>query len=381
MTDGVLLLGDLILDEPDPDSFFEPSRELLRSADLVDRPGRGAAHGRGVPSSVDIPAPPADPAHLEALARAGHRRRDARREPHLRLRPERRRGHDRGAARARDRDRRGRDDDRRGPPPGGRRGGRARWSLSYNCVGPRESRATSRKAGAARARRAHPLRARLRGARAARRGSTRSSRPRASRCSASDVLALRETVDVVVVAFHKGIGHVPVVVPAYERELARTAIDCGADIVVGHHAHILRGIEVYRGKPVFHGLGNFVAVTHALTPRAARAPRARRLGEAAARAVRVRARSGDAVLSLPPESRNTIDRRLPDRRGRRRRRRASSRAGSTTAAGPCRASAATRSRPTSSGSRARPASTPSSRRTASACRSGGTQASGSVSGP
>jgi hypothetical protein len=82
----------------------------------------------------------------------------------------------------------------------------------------------------------------------------------------SDVLSLRETVDVAVVAFHKGIGHVPVVVPAYERELARTAIDCGADVVVGHHAHILRGIEVYRGKPVFHGLGNFVAVTHALTP-------------------------------------------------------------------------------------------------------------------
>ena len=31
----LLLLGDLIIDEPDPDSFFEPSRELLRSGDLV----------------------------------------------------------------------------------------------------------------------------------------------------------------------------------------------------------------------------------------------------------------------------------------------------------------------------------------------------------
>jgi poly-gamma-glutamate synthesis protein (capsule biosynthesis protein) len=57
----------------------------------------------------------------------------------------------------------------------------------------------------------------------------------------------------------------------YERQLGRTAIDCGADIVVGHHAHILRGIEVYRGKPVFHGLGNFVAVTRALTPSGASA--------------------------------------------------------------------------------------------------------------
>jgi poly-gamma-glutamate synthesis protein (capsule biosynthesis protein) len=50
----------------------------------------------------------------------------------------------------------------------------------------------------------------------------------------------------------------------YERQVAKAAIEAGADIVVGHHAHILRGIEVYRGKPIFHGLGNFVTVTRAL---------------------------------------------------------------------------------------------------------------------
>jgi poly-gamma-glutamate synthesis protein (capsule biosynthesis protein) len=30
----------------------------------------------------------------------------------------------------------------------------------------------------------------------------------------------------------------------YERQVAKAAIDAGADIVVGHHAHILRGIEI-----------------------------------------------------------------------------------------------------------------------------------------
>jgi poly-gamma-glutamate capsule biosynthesis protein CapA/YwtB (metallophosphatase superfamily) len=35
---------------------------------------------------------------------------------------------------------------------------------------------------------------------------------------------------------------------------------------VGHHAHIVRGIEFYKGKPVFHGLGNGCVVTHALNP-------------------------------------------------------------------------------------------------------------------
>ncbi|NLE81679.1 MAG: CapA family protein [Rhodococcus sp.] len=44
------------------------------------------------------------------------------------------------------------------------------------------------------------------------------------------------------------------------------AIDAGADAVVGHHSHITRGIEMYRGKPIFHGLGNFVTITDALTP-------------------------------------------------------------------------------------------------------------------
>ena len=82
----LLLLGDLILDEPDPDSFFEPSRELLRSADLVVGQVEVPHTARGVPSSVDIPAPPADPAHLEALPRAGIGVATLAGQPHLRLR-------------------------------------------------------------------------------------------------------------------------------------------------------------------------------------------------------------------------------------------------------------------------------------------------------
>jgi poly-gamma-glutamate synthesis protein (capsule biosynthesis protein) len=69
-----------------------------------------------------------------------------------------------------------------------------------------------------------------------------------------------------VVALHKGVGHTPAVLAMYESPVARAAVDAGADVVVGHHAHILRGIEVYRGRPIFHGLGNFVTVTRALSP-------------------------------------------------------------------------------------------------------------------
>jgi poly-gamma-glutamate synthesis protein (capsule biosynthesis protein) len=45
--------------------------------------------------------------------------------------------------------------------------------------------------------------------------------------------------------------------PAFLPELAREAVDNGADAVVGHGPHRLRGIEIYRGRPVFYSLGNF----------------------------------------------------------------------------------------------------------------------------
>ena len=60
--------------------------------------------------------------------------------------------------------------------------------------------------------------------------------------------------------------HTPAVLAPYERRLAAAALDAGADIVVGHHAHLLRGIEMRDGRPVLHGLGNACVVTHALSP-------------------------------------------------------------------------------------------------------------------
>lgn len=42
------------------------------------------------------------------------------------------------------------------------------------------------------------------------------------------------------------------------REFAHRVIDAGADIVVGHGPHLLRGMEIYEGKPIFYSLGNFI---------------------------------------------------------------------------------------------------------------------------
>jgi poly-gamma-glutamate synthesis protein (capsule biosynthesis protein) len=45
--------------------------------------------------------------------------------------------------------------------------------------------------------------------------------------------------------------------PDFLIELAHQSIDNGADMFVGHGPHVLRGIEIYKGKPVFYGMGEF----------------------------------------------------------------------------------------------------------------------------
>jgi len=84
----------------------------------------------------------------------------------------------------------------------------------------------------------------------------------------ADIRALRPQCDVLVVAFHKGIGHTPAAIAQYERQVSHAAIDAGADLVVAHHAHILRGVEMYKGKAVYHGLCNFVTWAPYLSPSA-----------------------------------------------------------------------------------------------------------------
>jgi hypothetical protein len=64
-------------------------------------------------------------------------------------------------------------------------------------------------------------------------------------------------VDVVIVSIHWGIHFVPAVIAEYQRQVGHVAIDSGADLILGHHAHILKGIEVYKGKVIFYSLSNF----------------------------------------------------------------------------------------------------------------------------
>ncbi|MFC2021521.1 CapA family protein [Chloroflexota bacterium] len=72
-----------------------------------------------------------------------------------------------------------------------------------------------------------------------------------------DIAAVRKKADVVVVALHWGILWIPRVLADYQVEVAHAVLDAGADLIFGHHAHVPKAIEVYKGKVCFYDLGNF----------------------------------------------------------------------------------------------------------------------------
>lgn len=73
----------------------------------------------------------------------------------------------------------------------------------------------------------------------------------------ADVAALKPQVDVVVVSMHIGIEG-SFTLRDWQTDTAHAAIDAGASLVLGHHAHVLQRIEHYGDGVIIFGLGNFV---------------------------------------------------------------------------------------------------------------------------
>lgn len=73
-----------------------------------------------------------------------------------------------------------------------------------------------------------------------------------------DIQKLREQgAQIILVHFHWGIERE--YVPTEEQKsLARSTIDAGADLILGHHPHVVQGIEEYNGKFIVYSLGNFM---------------------------------------------------------------------------------------------------------------------------
>jgi len=71
----------------------------------------------------------------------------------------------------------------------------------------------------------------------------------------ADVERLKQRVDHVIVSLHWGIEYCHAPGPA-QVEIGRALVRRGASLVIGHHAHVIQGVEVYRGSVIAYGLGN-----------------------------------------------------------------------------------------------------------------------------
>lgn len=73
----------------------------------------------------------------------------------------------------------------------------------------------------------------------------------------ANIEQLKHECDVVIVVSHAGLEKVNYPLPEW-RNSYRKLIDYGADMVIGHHPHVVQGWEEYNGKPIFYSLGNFI---------------------------------------------------------------------------------------------------------------------------
>ena len=277
-TIDLALAGDLVLDEPDAGHWLSGIAPRLRAADIAIGHLEVAHTDSREELAGDIPAPGAPPENLAALADAGFDMVSLAGNHIADCGPQ-------GIA----------DTlaglDRHGVLHAGagmnlaeaRRPalipckGRGIALLSYNCVGPESSWAAEDRPGCS----FLPI-GTDDGSPVSPRANLVRVLPQALEFLREDLAAARRDADFVIVALHKGIVHTPAKLAPYERPIAHAAIELGADAVISHHAHIVRGIEFHRGRPIFHGLGNGCVVTRALSPdqdHAGRAEWARRRRE------------------------------------------------------------------------------------------------------
>lgn len=74
---------------------------------------------------------------------------------------------------------------------------------------------------------------------------------------ATEIAAAKKEGDTVIVYPHWG-DEYQHIRNTRQVELAHAFIDAGADLVIGSHPHVVEGIEIYKGKPIFYSLGNLV---------------------------------------------------------------------------------------------------------------------------
>ena len=67
----------------------------------------------------------------------------------------------------------------------------------------------------------------------------------------------KNKADFVIVNLHSGNEYSTMISPVMQRDIAYELIDYGADLIIGHHPHVLQGMEIYNNKPILYSIGNF----------------------------------------------------------------------------------------------------------------------------
>ena len=73
-----------------------------------------------------------------------------------------------------------------------------------------------------------------------------------------DIAAARRSAHAVVLWLHWGIHFVPRLIADYQTAIAKAALGAGADLLLGHHAHVPKAVASYGGKACFYSLSNFI---------------------------------------------------------------------------------------------------------------------------
>lgn len=81
--------------------------------------------------------------------------------------------------------------------------------------------------------------------------------PRYARFMVEDIRALKKRAEYVVVNLHWGVERA-LAPDEWQVRLAHRLVDAGADLIVGHHPHVLQGVERYKHATIAYSLGNFV---------------------------------------------------------------------------------------------------------------------------
>lgn len=261
----MMAVGDLIFDDPEAESLPCMVESVLKSAQVAVGQLEVMFTSRGEKQNMEVPAPPCDPRNLNVLKKAyfnvvtlagNHVWDSGDQGIKDTIRGLKRLGIEFTGA--------GMNHAEAKRPCIITRNNTRIGFLAYNCVGPRASWAGRDKPGCSYLRvltfyeQNHETP-----------GSPPAiytfGEPESIKAMNEDIRELRKKTDILVVSLHKGFPHTPAKLLGYEHEICRSAIDSGADLILGHHAHILKGIDFYKGKVIFHGLGNFITVTSALT--------------------------------------------------------------------------------------------------------------------